>query len=172
MAGFVPQLWLLGAFFLSVLTRRTLKVFKRRVLVIYLWQLSPTSAKSLLGVYFKGLLLILGVASFGPQPWAILKLFWILEFGGRSSSSRDLGIIPGQKKLFQVLKQTKCFSFPLQPFTLHMDLYADEHAEAEGGRRRWGDERGAGGPPGRHRIFPSLLMVEGSTLPAAFLCAK
>lgn len=126
MAGFVPQLWLLGAFLLSVVTPRNLKAFKQRLLVICLWQLPPTLAKILLGVYFKWWLSIFGVASFGPQTWAILKLFWILEFDGGSSSFRDPGIIPDQKKLFQVLKQTKCFLFPLQPFLLHMDLHPDK----------------------------------------------
>lgn len=74
-----------------------------------------------------------GVASFGPQTSAILKFFCISEFGGRSSSSRDPGIIPGQKKLFQVLKETKCFPFPLQPFLLHTDFHADKACR---GRRR------------------------------------
>lgn len=108
--------------------------------------------------------------------------FWVSQFWSPKLSylkavlnfrSMVTGVCPpgflalSQEKLFKVLKQTKCFPFPLQPFLLCMDFHID--SVCWGWRRE--DNWGVGSTTGMS-VFPSPPMVEGSSLLAAFLCAK
>lgn len=165
MAVFLSQFWLLGAFFQLQHPNVLSKHFNRSCL----WFTSdrtPNLSKNPFRCVFSRLNIDFGGSHFWSPNLSCLKV--VLNFWSSVTGFHPPGILAlSQEKLFKVLKQTKCFPFPLQPFLLCMDF--DTESVCWGWR--WEDYWGAESTT-EMSIFPSPPMVEGSSLLAAFLCAK